>query len=289
MPRTRALSETGLALFSQSFIDIEAINPKQLNVGCLRSIVHNLFTSEYDIKLENTSDNMRLASSKVLSLLYSLKKIPEIHNNAITNLVVLILSNGEKTLSSQQVKYNLGFYLNLAKKAINNEDHQTALLVKSAINNFNIMRLKIKPNKKMKKIIQELDDKYGNFKNMHAKHITDMIKHKNDPKYLPSTMVLHMHLSKNKAYAKAFRSFGNIKQGKELKVVNYQLHEVQSVKYHQHSNTNSALCPIYESNPMELDIAYQIGNTKGCEISINEFLYTLSVNVSNHNSKKNRN
>ena len=66
------------------------------------------------------------------------------HNKGIANLVALVLSNGEKTLTPHQVRYNLGFYLNLAKKAMEDNDHQTALLIKSAVANHNISRLKIK-------------------------------------------------------------------------------------------------------------------------------------------------
>ena len=221
MPRKRALSDTGIALFTQAyFLENDANKPP--TVGCLRSLVHKLFTSDYDIKLEDTTNNMRSSTSKVLSLLYSIKKIPEIHNNAISNLVALILSNGEKALTKHQVKYNIGFYLNLAKKAMQTNDHQTALIIKAALSNFHITRLKIKPNKSMKKTLILLEETYGDFKSMHSKHVCDMIKYKNDTDYLPSTMVLHMHLSKNRAYESAYRSFG--KKSSNLEVVNYQLH-----------------------------------------------------------------
>ena len=146
--------------------------------------------------------------------------VPEINNNAISNLVALILSNGEKALTKHQVKYNIGFYLNLAKKAMESNDHQTALIIKAALSNFHITRLKIKPNKSMKKTLILLEEKYGDFKSMHSKHVCDMIKNKHDIDYLPSTMVLHMHLSKNRAYESAYRSFG--KKNSNLDVVNYQ-------------------------------------------------------------------
>lgn len=273
MPRKRALSDTGLALFAQAyFLENDANKPP--SVGCLRSLVHKLFTSDYDIKLEDTSKNMRSSTSKVLSLLYSIKKIPEIHDNAISNLVALILSNGEKTLTKHQVKYNIGFYLNLAKKAMESNDHQTALIIKAALNNFHITRLKIKPNKSMKKTLILLEEKYGDFKSMHSKHVCDMIKNKHDTDYLPSTMVLHMHLSKNRAYESAYRSFG--KKNSNLDVVNYQLHELQSIKYHEHKKTNYELCPIYENNPLDLDVINQFPKKPK---SMNEFLFTLSCNV----------
>ena len=273
MPRKRALSDTGLALFAQAyFLENDANKPP--SVGCLRSLVHKLFTSDYDIKLEDTSKNMRSSTSKVLSLLYSIKKIPEIHNNAISNLVALILSNGEKALTKHQVKYNIGFYLNLAKKAMESNDHQTALIIKAALSNFHITRLKIKPNNSMKKILILLEEKYGDFKSMHSKHVCDMIKNKHDIDYLPSTMVLHMHLSKNRAYESAYRSFG--KKNSNLDVVNYQLHELQSIKYHEHKKTNYELCPIYENNPLDLEVINQFPSKPK---SMNEFLFRLSCNV----------
>ena len=273
MPRKRALSDTGLALFAQAyFLENDANKPKPH--GCLKSLVHKLFTTDYDIKLEDTTKNMRSSTSKVLSLLYSIKKIPEIHNNAISNLVALILSNGEKALTKSQVKYNIGFYLNLAKKAMQTNDHQTALIIKAALSNFNITRLKIKPNKGMKKTLILLEETYGDFKSMHSKHVCDMIKYKNNCDYLPSTMVLHMHLSKNRAYENAYRSFG--KKNTNLGVLNYQLHELQSIKYHQHKTTNYELCPIYENNPLELDV---IDKFPKKPTSMNEFLFTLSCNV----------
>jgi len=273
MPRKRALSDTGVALFTQAYF-LENDSNKPPTVGCLRSLVHKLFTSDYDIKLEDTTNNMRSSTSKVLSLLYSIKKIPEIHNNAISNLVALILSNGEKALTKHQVKYNIGFYLNLAKKAMETNDHQTALIIKAALSNFHITRLKIKPNKSMKKTLISLEEKYGDFKSMHAKHICDMIRYKHDIDYLPSTMVLHMHLSKNRAYENAYRSFG--KKSSNLGVVNYQLHELQSIKYHEHKKTDYELCPIYERDPMELNV---IENFPNKPKTMNEFLFTLSCNV----------
>ena len=105
MPRKRTLSQTGLELFSQALTIQKDIN----NPGCLRSIIHSLFTTDYDKKLEETALNMKASTSKVLSMLYNIDEIPKMHNKGIANLVALVLSNGEKTLTPHQVKYNLGF------------------------------------------------------------------------------------------------------------------------------------------------------------------------------------
>ena len=281
MPRKRALSETGLELFSQAYMIQKDIKDR----GCLKSIIHSLFTTDYDKKLESTALNMKASTSKVLSLLYNIDEIPKMHNKGIANLVALVLSNGEKTLTLQQVKYNLGFYLNLAKKAMEDNDHQTALLVKTAIANHNITRLKLKLNKSKQKILTDLNDKYGNFNNMHSNHLKDMIKNKRNPSYLPSAMVLHMHMCRNVEYQNAFRAFGNVDTSK-LKEQKYHLHEVQSNNYHNHKQTEFELCPIYEKDPLDLQIANDIKEKRNNEkISINEFLFNLSCNIKNRSKK----
>lgn len=273
MPRKRALSETGLELFSQAYLIQKKIN----NPGCLRSIIHSLFSTDYDKKLEDTALNMKASTSKVLSMLYNIDEIPKMHNKGIANLVALVLSNGEKNLTSQQVKYNLGFYLNLAKKAMENNDHQTALLIKSAIANHNISRLKLKLNKSKKKILTNLNEKYGNFNNMHSNHLKDMIDNKRNPCYLPSAMVLHMHMCRNVEYQNAFRAFGNVDTSK-LQEQKYHLHEVQSNNYHTHKQTEFQLCPIYETNPLDLEIADDMKKNNE-KMSVNEFLFQLSCGI----------
>ena len=279
MPRKRALSQTGLELFSQAYVIQKDIN----NIGCLKSIIHSLFTTDYDKKLENTALNMKASTSKVLSMIYNLDVIPDIHNKGIANLVALVLSNGEKTLTPQQVKYNLGFYLNLADKAMKENDHQTALLIKSAIANHNITRLKIKLNKSKKKIVDLLDKRYGSFNNLHSNHLQDMIKNKRNPSYLPSAMVLHMHMCRNVEYQNAFRAFGGVDTSK-LQEQKYHLHEVQSNNYHTHKQTEFELCPIYETNPLDLEIANDIKKDNE-KMSINEFLFKLSCAIKNKSSK----
>tara|TARA_B110000008_G_C16959122_1_gene559410 strand:- start:1295 stop:2134 length:840 start_codon:yes stop_codon:yes gene_type:complete len=279
MPRKRALSETGLELFSQAYVIQKDIN----NIGCLKSIIHSLFTTDYDKKLEHTALNMKASTSKVLSMIYNLDVIPDIHNKGIANLVALVLSNGEKTLTPQQVKYNLGFYLNLADKAMKDNDHQTALLIKAAIANHNITRLKIKLNKSKKKIADLLDERYGSFNNLHSNHLKDMIKNKRNPSYLPSAMVLHMHMCRNVEYQNAFRTFGNVDTSK-LQEQKYHLHEVQSNNYHTHKQTQFELCPIYETNPLDLEIADNMKKNNE-KISINEFLFKLSCDIKKKSSK----
>tara|TARA_B100000424_G_C22944088_1_gene502384 strand:+ start:3513 stop:4343 length:831 start_codon:yes stop_codon:yes gene_type:complete len=273
MPRNRALSDTGLQLFSQAYQFAGPINKP----GCLKSLIHNLFTTDYDKKLDKTALNMKASTSKVLSMLYNIDAIPDIHNKGIANIVALILTNGEKALTVHQVKYNLGFYLNLANKAMKDNDHQTALLIKSAIANHNIHRLKIKLNKSKQKILDTLNQKYGNFNNMHSTHLKEMIDNKEDPYYLPSAMVLHMHMRRNQEYSKAFKSFAHVDTSK-LKQQKIHLHEIQNYHYNNHKTTEFELCPIYDTNPLDLKVANQMMSPVK-KISINEFLFLLSCNT----------
>ena len=120
---------------------------------------------------------MKSASKKLLLHLHNNpQKIPTFVDNAIINLVILILSNGDKYLSEQQVKHNVHFYLKLAERAIQENDHQTAILIKCAIENYNVYRLKLKRNKTDQKIIDLLEKKYGNFKNCYSDHLREFLE-----------------------------------------------------------------------------------------------------------------
>ena len=67
----------------------------------------------------------------------------------------------------------------------------------------------------------------------------------------------------------------------KLNALNYELHEVQSIKYQDHKQTDYKLCPIYENDPLELEIASKIKDqtVKSKNMNTNEFLHTLSINV----------
>ena len=72
---------------------------------------------------------------------------------------------------------------------MDNNDHQTALLIKIALSDINILRLKLKLREKNKKILEELKDKYGDLNNLHAKHFNEMIHNGWDNEWLPSLAI----------------------------------------------------------------------------------------------------
>ena len=142
----------------------------------------------------NTS--LRNSSCKILGMINDMDDVMLECTNAISNLVLLILTNDNDKINMQKVKYNLGFYLNLAERAMKSNDHQTALLIKTAVKNINIKRLKIKYNKRMKRISDKLENKYGNINNLHKYHLNDILKYGFIYEWLPSILVLNTHTDK---------------------------------------------------------------------------------------------
>ena len=64
MGRKRVLSDEGIKLFNMGF-DVPAPNR-----GCVKTMLHNLFTSEFDTNIDSSSVQMRKASMKLYSFLY---------------------------------------------------------------------------------------------------------------------------------------------------------------------------------------------------------------------------
>ena len=144
MPRhQRSLSKQGCQLFN---ISLENKQHNQRVTGCLKSLIYNLFNSDFDDKLNKSLVEFRHSTCKLLSFLNddNKNKIPTFFNNAVTNSVYLILVNNGKLNSLNQVRNNVNFYYYLAEAACKNGDHNTALLIRTAINNIAI---KIKDKK----------------------------------------------------------------------------------------------------------------------------------------------
>ena len=326
MTKLRALSDTGIELFSASnafspkhknliftkynswsesdfknnMEDIDKNIDKNIdkdieNVKCFNFKINikqkflDFITSDFDKKLESNIINMRNASKKMIKFLHeSYSDIPLYTNNAVTNLIILILTDGEKFLNKQKVKHNIHFYLKLAEKACLTNDHQTALLIKCALENFNITRLKIKLNKGDSKIVDLLNKKYGTFKNCHATHIKEFLEKYNnntdiDPEYIPSVMVLHMHTGRNKSYSKTYTRLGQYP--KHLIEMSDKLELLKKQYYHNYfKNNNAILTKLYKTDPNELTICKKLANEKSDDLkykSIQQLLYILSQQVKN--------
>ena len=104
MTRKRALSNQGLELFN-----IALSKPGQNT--CFRSIIYNLFSSDFDEKLEKSLEQFRKSSYKLYSYLNEneIHLIPTYFNNAVVNLIYLIMIGDDNINNLRQVKKNLMF------------------------------------------------------------------------------------------------------------------------------------------------------------------------------------
>ena len=172
---------------------------KKVSKFNFKKIFFDLMTSDFDKKLENNLEIMRNSSIKLLSFLNDSEKekVIKYTENVVLNLIVLILSDINNISTKRIVKYNIHFYLKLAEKASNNGDHQTAIIILIALNNYNIKRLNLKYSKSQDKIIKKLEGKYGYFNNCYKNHIREIIKQNNifqfiDNNYIPSAYILYI-------------------------------------------------------------------------------------------------
>lgn len=249
MGRDRVLSEEGLKLFNV------AVMEKQPQRGCVKSLLYKLFTSEFDINLDESSVQMRKASMKLYSFLSNLdsKSIPQLIDNAIVNIILLILLTDNKINKLQRVKYNIHYYTHLAKKAHDEGDHHTAILIKAALENTAIRRLKLKTNKSEKRILQLLEKSYGTFMNCNSQHLQNILAANTSKldKFLPSIMVLLMHINKTREYAKSYKQMGYVSD--KLISVADQLKNIRDNYYHYYKqNTYDIdLIELYLRNPLD--------------------------------------
>jgi len=275
---------------SWNFQSPKNMKKRRHTISCLPSLnVKQIFvdfiTTDFDKKLEEHSKNMKSASKKLLLHLHNNpEKIPTFVDNAIINLVILILSNGDEYLSEQQVKHNVHFYLKLAERAIQENDHQTAILIKCVIENYNVYRLKLKRNKTDQKIIDLLEKKYGNFKNCYGVHFREFLEvvqeYDKIYSYIPSAMVLHMHSIRNERYTKEFRRIG--KYPTKISQYSQSIELFKKLFYNRNSISGDNLTKLYLDVSDDLKVIKNFGEKN----DFKSLLFHLSCNVKN--SKQNK-
>lgn len=252
--RRRSLSKDGLNLFNLCLSDDAEEPPMEKpSKNCLRSIFYKLFTTDFDIELEKSRDKFREGTCSLYSFLdnKSVKNIPNFFNNAVANLVYIILVTDGKLNNKRKVHKNLLFYYSLADEAMKNNDHNTSVLIRAALDNTAIRRLKIKQTKKMKRINEKFENIYGSFLSCNARHLKAILTNK-DINYLPSLLILLMHLNKTKEYAKSYRAIG--KFPKELEEKNNQLQNIANNYYNEYIGFREKILDLYTKDPHELEL-----------------------------------
>jgi hypothetical protein len=253
--RKRALSQRGCELFSVCYGNNVVIKSKRRH-SCLpdlKTLYQKLMTSDFDIKLEQHRKKMKRATEKMFTFLDTDKRhhIGTLINNAMTNLIIFTLSNGEKTVSKQKVKMNMSFYISLASKLYDEGDHHSAIIIRAAMSSFYIERLKIKLNDRQKEIYEKFKNEYGTFLNMHSYHLEKILKlnTNNYKTFYPSLMVLMTHLNKTREYAKCYEKMGKFPS--KLRNKESQLENIAKLYFNKYKNTNELLLELYNTDPLD--------------------------------------
>ena len=112
--KTRSLSKDGLTLFNICLQDDEEISQEtqKLTKNCIRGLFYKLFTTNFDIELEKSEEKFRDGTLSLYSFLdnKSIKNIPNFFNNAVVNLVYIILVTDGKLNKKRKISKNLLFY-----------------------------------------------------------------------------------------------------------------------------------------------------------------------------------
>lgn len=214
--RGRVLSKEGRDLLRAAY----AYEPPPNQGRKGRRLFCGLFTTQYDVDLDECVRLFRDGSKALLaSTVRDGKLSPKWMDNAITNVIRLVLEENGKPLPPAKVKGNLRWYLNVALKAKDTKDHNTAILLRSALAHSCLGRLGLM-SKNMKRSMATFDEAYGTFQTCQAEHVREILR--KDPTCysprrgeIPSAMVVDMHLNRNKEHAKAFRQIGKMPQGIE--------------------------------------------------------------------------
>ena len=245
MVRKRALSKKGWELFNV------ASNISPTNT-CLKTLFFNFITSDFDVKLEKSQKSFRLGSCSLYSYLNKKDRdlIPTFFNNALANLVYLILADDNKVNSLKKVKQNIHFYYSLAELAFKNNDHNSVILLKAALEDTAIKRLKIKHSKKEVKLIKMFEDNYGTFMNCNAKHLEKILETDDVLNFLPSVVIILMHLNKTKEYSKCYESLG--KFPKSLRDKQKKLSNIVNKYYINYRELQDDLLELYFTDPNDL-------------------------------------
>ena len=271
--RSRSLSKEGCRLFNIAYErDASHIN--------LPALLCSFFTSDFDIRLEKSCDKLRESTYKLYSFLDSknIKSIPKLIDNAITNIVILVLTNEDKIAKLHQVKLNFKYYLSIAKLAYNQNDHQTVIVIRSALNNFHIQRLKLKISKRDKEFLDLLDKQYGSFKDCCAGHLRQMLGNTDVNKFLPSLMILLIHLNKTKEYAKCYETIGTFP--KELRDKQKELEKIVKNYYNYYKNYEDEVIHLYNQDPNENPVMKKYTGP------INARIFEISYEIRSKISKK---
>lgn len=195
----RRLSSDGFKLFNLAYTHPPSPSKIKKLLSCL-------FHSEYDDRLEKMVSECREASCQAYMMCNDKSlNINKLLNNAIFNLIYSILCKDDKLGNKHSIKQNYRYFFDVMHRSYDEEDHNTALLLKSALEHSCLRVFKFKERKKDKEVVDILTKRYGTWRNCYRLHLTEAMNKSVTEEYLPSLMVLQMHVDRHAAYEKLNR------------------------------------------------------------------------------------
>lgn len=195
MTKRRRVSSDGLQLFNMAIME----PPKYSKV---KNMLSCIFGSEYDDRLDEMVNQCREASMQ----LYGYTNFKDINtnkliNNSMYNIIHAILMNDGQLGNKFEVRRNYQYFMDVAHRASDENDHNTAIVIRAALTHYAVQVLKIKQRKKDTELMKKFDDLYGTFRNCYKQHLAHAMNTMDDQFWIPSLMVLNMHKERHKAYA----------------------------------------------------------------------------------------
>lgn len=253
MKRPRTLSDDGKQLLCAAY------TPEEISIdrGCLSALLCNLFTTDYDHRIDECVQLFRHGSKGlILSWKEEEQKLHTWMNNALMNTLSIIFKEHHAVLPLSTIKYNLRFYLQVAKRAMETKDHNTAILLKSALSHSTVERLNI-ATKGMKQKLSDLKEAYGTSKNCQRNHVEQILNKSMSnfsfEKEIPSPMVLEMYMKRVHQYEKALKQFGKFNTNREIR------EKIKKVMQKFINDPYKELIPLYSQTPdVTLDEIFKI-------------------------------
>lgn len=171
--KSRPLSRDGLKLFNLAMTHRK---------GRLNRLVHYLFGSEYDDRLEEVLGKFRQSTVSLIKRRQNGRDLSRTLENGANNAVRLILEANSK----HGVRQNFRFYTDVMRLANARGDHQTALLYWYALTHPYVMRLELKKPKRFTEAFERLRKEYGTDKTGHREHISTLRRTGYANDFLPS-------------------------------------------------------------------------------------------------------
>ena len=169
------IANAGKDLFNGVYYDLND-DCFQQNKG-IKSFIYNLFTTDYDDLLERNNLHLKRSSYALLAELKN-KDIPEYVNNSIYNIILDIIYHKEGMRKKKEMKRMFHYYYDLVKLAYKNNDHNTTLIIKCALDHIVIKQLKFKILKSEQKLLNKFKEEYGQFIDCYKNHVKNIMKNK---------------------------------------------------------------------------------------------------------------